>query len=214
MYSLMSMRTSACSSSKRNSANARASSVLPTPVGPRKINDPMGRLGSFSPARARTTASATADTASSCPITRLCSSSSRWLSFWTSPSISRATGTPVHRDTTAAISSSSTSSLIRRSPPAFLSKASSSAARLFDFELGLFDFGLGLGQLFQSGLLLTPLRLQRVVALADLGQFLLQALQAILGSRIGFTLERLALDLELHDAPVDFVKLRRHRLLF
>ena len=44
MYSLMSMRIMACSSSNRNSASARAVSVLPTPVGPRKMNEPMGRL--------------------------------------------------------------------------------------------------------------------------------------------------------------------------
>src|SRR6202035_3916425 len=53
MYSDMSMRSRARSSSKRNSARARASSVLPTPVGPRKMNEPMGRLGSLSPARER-----------------------------------------------------------------------------------------------------------------------------------------------------------------
>src|SRR5207237_977545 len=69
-YSAMSMRTIARSSSKSVSANARASSVLPTPVGPRNRNDPIGRFGSFSPERARTTASATAWTASSCPISR------------------------------------------------------------------------------------------------------------------------------------------------
>ena len=46
MYSLMSIRTIACSSSKRNSASARAVSVFPTPVGPRKMNEPIGRLGS------------------------------------------------------------------------------------------------------------------------------------------------------------------------
>src|SRR5438445_225965 len=39
-YSDMSSRISACSSSNRNSARARASSVLPTPVGPRKMKDP------------------------------------------------------------------------------------------------------------------------------------------------------------------------------
>src|SRR6266540_51816 len=39
-YSLMSMRTIARSASKRKSASARASSVLPTPVGPRNRNDP------------------------------------------------------------------------------------------------------------------------------------------------------------------------------
>src|ERR1041384_7667616 len=43
-YSDMSMRTIACSSSNRNSASARASSVLPTPVGPRKRNEPIGRV--------------------------------------------------------------------------------------------------------------------------------------------------------------------------
>ena len=54
MYSLMSMRTMARSSSNRNSASARASSVLPTPVGPRNRNEPMGRLrvGQAGPAAA------------------------------------------------------------------------------------------------------------------------------------------------------------------
>ena len=41
-----------------------------TPVGPRKIKEPMGCLGSFSPARARRMARLTALTASSWPITR------------------------------------------------------------------------------------------------------------------------------------------------
>jgi hypothetical protein len=48
---LMSMRTIARSSSKRKSASDLASSVLPTPVGPRKRNEPVGRSGSASPAR-------------------------------------------------------------------------------------------------------------------------------------------------------------------
>jgi hypothetical protein len=43
----------------------RASSVFPTPVGPRKMKLPIGRLGSFKPDRARITAWATASTASS-----------------------------------------------------------------------------------------------------------------------------------------------------
>src|SRR6266540_270994 len=43
MYSDMSSRTSARSSSNRNSASARAVSVLPTPVGPRKMNEPVRR---------------------------------------------------------------------------------------------------------------------------------------------------------------------------
>src|SRR6266436_7161029 len=52
-YSPMSMRTMARSSSNRNSASARASSVLPTPVGPRNKNVPIGRLASARPARLR-----------------------------------------------------------------------------------------------------------------------------------------------------------------
>ena len=81
MYSDMSMRIIASSSSNRNSASARASSVLPTPVGPRKMNEPIGRFGSFRPARARRTARVTVEIASSWPMTRLCSSSSIRSSF-------------------------------------------------------------------------------------------------------------------------------------
>ncbi len=54
----------------RNSASARHRSVLPTPVGPAKMNDPAGRRGSFRPARVLRTARATAPTASSWPTTR------------------------------------------------------------------------------------------------------------------------------------------------
>src|SRR5660398_319802 len=45
-YSDMSIRTIARSSSNRKSASAFASSVLPTPVGPRNRNEPVGRSGS------------------------------------------------------------------------------------------------------------------------------------------------------------------------
>ena len=75
-YSDMSMRIIACSSSNRNSASARASSVFPTPGGPRNRNEPIGRLGSDSPERARRTAFETKLIASSCPMTRLWSRSS------------------------------------------------------------------------------------------------------------------------------------------
>src|SRR5207245_1402470 len=50
MYSDMSSRTMAASLSNRNCASARASSVLPTPVGPRNLKLPMGRPGSCMPA--------------------------------------------------------------------------------------------------------------------------------------------------------------------
>src|SRR4026208_1573473 len=48
----MSMRTIASVESNRNSASASHSSVLPTPVGPRNRNEPLGRPGSDRPARA------------------------------------------------------------------------------------------------------------------------------------------------------------------
>ena len=56
MYSDMSMRIIASWESNMNSASARASSVLPTPVGPRNRNVPIGRSGSCSPARERRSA--------------------------------------------------------------------------------------------------------------------------------------------------------------
>ena len=55
-----------CSSlSNKLWANAFASSVFPTPVGPKKINEPIGRFGSLIPALALNTASETRPTASS-----------------------------------------------------------------------------------------------------------------------------------------------------
>src|SRR5213080_1600774 len=53
MYSDMSIRTIACSESNMNSASARASSVFPTPVEPRRRKTPIGRFGSARPARER-----------------------------------------------------------------------------------------------------------------------------------------------------------------
>ncbi len=63
-----------------NSASTRGRYVLPTPVGPRNMNTPIGRFGSLSPARERRTAFAIALIASSWPMTRLCSTSSIWSS--------------------------------------------------------------------------------------------------------------------------------------
>ena len=60
MYSDMSTRISEDWSPKRNSVRRRATSVLPTPVGPRKMNEPMGRRGSRRPARLRRMALETA----------------------------------------------------------------------------------------------------------------------------------------------------------
>ena len=122
MYSDMSIRVIAASSSKRNQAKAFVSSVLPTPVGPRNINDPIGRWGSCNPARARRTAFTTALTASACPTTRSPRHASILLSFSRSASSIFATGTPVQRETTPAISSARTFSLTITASPIPTSK--------------------------------------------------------------------------------------------
>ena len=106
MYSDMSTWIIASSSPNRNSASVRASSVFPTPEGPRKMNEPVGRFGSLIPARARRIDLETATIASSWPTTRLCSSSSMRISFCDSASVSLKTGMPVHIETMSAISSS------------------------------------------------------------------------------------------------------------
>ena len=56
----MSILIIASSVSKRNSAKALHNSVLPTPVGPKKRKEPLGRLGSDIPDLDRRTAFATA----------------------------------------------------------------------------------------------------------------------------------------------------------
>ena len=109
MYSDMSIRTMLFSFSKRYSASARAISVFPTPVGPRKKKLPIGRFGSFKPERERRTARDVAVTASCWPITRLCKSSSIRKSFWLSVWTNRETGIPVQLSTMCAISFSPTS---------------------------------------------------------------------------------------------------------
>ena len=65
---------SASSLPNRKSASALDSSVLPTPDGPRKMNEPLGRFGFFRPARVRRIALLTRPmTASSWPTMRSCS---------------------------------------------------------------------------------------------------------------------------------------------
>ncbi len=65
IYSLISIRTIAFSSSNNNSANAFANSVFPTPVVPINKKDPNGFFGSCKPARLLRMASETAIMASS-----------------------------------------------------------------------------------------------------------------------------------------------------
>ena len=113
MYSLISILTIFCSSSNRFSARVLASSVLPTPVGPRNRKEPIGLVGSLMPALERRIASVTLFTPSSWPTTLLWSWSSRVRSLTLSPSVSLVTGIPVHLEIILAISSSVTASWTR-----------------------------------------------------------------------------------------------------
>src|SRR5579884_1690649 len=122
MYSLMSTRKYASSEPNRNSASAFAIKVLPTPVGPTKRKEPIGRRGSFSPERARRMASAIASIASSWPTILSCSRSSMWSSRSVSASSIWLTGTPVHFATSSAMSSSSTTSSMFFSAPPLLAR--------------------------------------------------------------------------------------------
>ena len=238
MYSDMSIRTIASWVSNMNSASARASSVLPTPVGPRNRNVPIGRSGSCSPARERRSALATALTASSWPITRWCRRSSMWTSFSISPSSSRVTGTPVHLETISATSSASTSSLKNRGVAAATSCSADSAASSAFSSSGIVPYWSSAARPRSASrcarsssiracssrswtsatapdrLLLTlPLGVHRGRALALLGERPLELLTA--RDRAGVVVilaERLQLDLELHDVAVDLVDLGRLRV--
>ena len=108
MYSDMSKDSSASSELNKNSASALESSVLPTPDGPRKMNEPAGRFGSFRPERERRMALESAVTASSWPMMRSCRTPSIRKSFSVSASVRLLTGTPVDMDTTSAMSSTVT----------------------------------------------------------------------------------------------------------
>ena len=113
IYSDISTRIIASSLPNTASASALDTSVFPTPVGPRNKKEPIGLFGSFNPTLPRRTAFATADTASSCPMTRLCKVSSNFCKRAASLSVSLLTGIFVHPATTSAISFSPTTGTFR-----------------------------------------------------------------------------------------------------
>mmetsp|Transcript_23594 Transcript_23594/g.67617 ORF Transcript_23594/g.67617 Transcript_23594/m.67617 type:complete len:233 (-) Transcript_23594:1572-2270(-) len=143
MYSLISKRINASSSSNINSLNALHNSVFPTPVGPRKIMEAMGLDGSFRPARDRCTASVTTSMASSCPITLSLSLSAMFRILSRSVSRSLFGGIPVQMATTLAISSATTSSRSIGPSPLLLALAASrisSSFRSSSSKAGSFEY--------------------------------------------------------------------------
>ena len=228
MYSDMSMRTIERSSSKSDSASALVSSVLPTPVGPRNRKLPMGLSGSARPLRLRLMAPATACTASSWPMTRPCSVSSRLTSLAISPSIILLTGTPVQLLTTSAISSAVTSSLSRPS--------SSCAASSTPMASSSSDLSWGiLPKRISDAATRSPSRVQRSSSTwawsiwafisrtrlmasfwldhsarslsSSCGDLSAQLLETLLGELVVFLHERLLLDLHLREHAIEQVDL-------
>ena len=108
MYSLMSIRIKASSESNNSLAKTLANWVLPTPVCPKKIKEPIGRFGSFNPARFLCMERAIFITASFCPITFPSMSSGNLASLLLSVCAIRFTGIPVIIETTSATLSSVT----------------------------------------------------------------------------------------------------------
>ena len=96
--------------SNKASAKLLATSVLPTPVGPKNKNDPIGLFWSFIPALWRKIASLTNSTASSWPITRRFKVSAKCSTFSRSPFIILEIGMLVFLEIILAIISSVTTS--------------------------------------------------------------------------------------------------------
>ena len=230
------MRTMLCSSSNRHSASAFASSVLPTPVGPRNRKLPIGRFGSAMPARERRMASRdllhglvlTDDAAGG-------GSSSRCRSFSRSPSTSFATGIPVQRATMSAISSSVTVSrtqdvllllpprslhglgelLLQRGQLGILQPcrllvlvraAAPSRCRAFIFSISALELLDLLGTLFFSVSQRAFISLNFSFCSASSS---VELCKTVLRELVVLLLERHLLDFELHDLAADVVELAR-----
>src|SRR3954463_10379563 len=85
MNSDISKRISDFSVPNRNCASVRAISVLPTPVGPRKRNEPIGRPGERRPARERRAAAGGGGGGGGCYCAFLCCARVPALFFFPPP---------------------------------------------------------------------------------------------------------------------------------
>ena len=111
MYSLISIRIKFSSDSKISDANTLANCVLPTPVWPKNINDPIGLFGELRPALFLWIDFTTFDTASSWPIILSLIIFSSFDNLFFSVETILLTGMLVIIETTSAISFSSTVTL-------------------------------------------------------------------------------------------------------
>ncbi len=194
---------------KETPARAFASSVFPTPVGPRNRKLPIGLFGSFeSGSGAPDAVCYDLDGFLLIRFTRWCRCSSRRSNFCTSPSRSFVTGTPVHLETISAMSSSSTSSLRSLPPRLVLSGASAAfnfcsnsrnfrisilqlsqigcALGLFDREFGRFNVSFQRLNFTDCFLLGHPLSLEPISFFLNVGNFSLNFFKAFFGRIVLF----------------------------
>ncbi len=80
------------------------------------------------------------------------------------------------------------------------------ALRLVELDAGGVELLFQLLRAGELGFLLLPALRQRARLLLEIGELLLELGQPVLGRAVLFLLQRLALDLELHDAPVELVE--------
>ena len=127
----MSILIKESSESNNSRASTFANCVLPTPVWPKNIKDPIGLFGSFNPTLFRCIAFTTFVTAISCPTTFPLISCGNSCNFSVSASATLFTGIPVIIETTSATLSSVTISLFCLESSSHFIWAESSAASMF-----------------------------------------------------------------------------------
>ena len=235
----MSIRIIACSSSKRNSASARASSVLPTPVGPRKMKLPERtvRILQACP-RAADGVGHGADrlVLPDDPLVQPIFHVDELLDFTFHQAADRNVR-PLADDlgdvllvdlflehALALLGGVREPFFIGANLPLELGQPAvlqlgglavvAGALRALDLEPELLQLFLELALALDRLLFLLPARHQPRVLALEIGELLLELLEALFRRLVFLLPERLAFDLELHDASVDFIELGRHRIDF
>jgi hypothetical protein len=222
------MRIIACSSSNRNSASARASSVLPTPVGPRKMKLPSGRFGSCRPARARHRVVLAHQ-----PLVKPRFHLDELLDLALHQAADGNVRPPrddlgdvflvdllfehalrlLHRAEALFLIFDL---LLELRQPAVLQlgrfRVVARALGALDLEAHLLEALLERARSLDRVLFLVPLRGQPRAIFLECRQLLLELAEALFGRLVRFLPQCFALDLELHDPALDLVELGRHRV--
>src|SRR5207244_1995433 len=81
-----------------------------------------------------------------------------------------------------------------------------------DLDARVFDLLAQLAMLRDAAFFALPLRAQAIALAPEIGKLLFQSLEALTRRAVGLLPQRLALDLELHDAAGDLVELGRQRV--